>query len=56
MHKHDVQERIVTDHPGSKRRGKGRSRKQRRLDRNRARRATMDAKTATLNRAIIDEV
>lgn len=55
MHRHDRMERLVSKHAGSKP-GKRRSRKQRRLDKNRARRATMDAKTETLNMAIIDEV
>lgn len=54
-HRNDLRERFVTGHPGSKRRGKGKSARQKRLDNNRARRDTMDSKMMTLNGAIIDE-
>lgn len=57
MHHRDRLERLVSKHPGSKRGGRKRARstRQRRLDRNRAARATLAARIETLNRSIIDE-
>lgn len=53
MHRNDRLERLVSKHAGSKR-GKRRSARQKRLDGNRARRATMEARTETLNKQITE--